>query len=1214
MGDATLQDAYTGMCPPQVSNIEPPEGPETGGIQVTVFGDYLNNVETVLFGSTSAVIIETDPLGQYLICDLPAGTGLVDITLHVPAVGPTVIAQAFTYLPPPQIEYIDPAEGPLAGGNQIEVYGTNLRDTVQVDIGGVHATIVGQVTPTLVSVIVPAGAVPGPVDVAVNDEFGQGDTLASGYLYNALPTIETVAPSTGPAVAGTPVLITGTGFVSEPTVRFGASPAVMVDFTETQINCTAPAGTGTVDVTVDVPVAGTAVKSAAFTYIDPPAPVQIDPADGPVVGGISALIGGTNLAWVTAVRFGDSVASIEGTPADTSIQVTVPASGPGTVDIVVEDLYGQSSTLSAAFTFHAAPQLVSIEPTEGPLAGGGVLTLVGTNFRPTVAVFIGGVSAPIVGDVTPTLVTVLIPEGVSPGLTTVTVQDEFGQGNSLVDQYMYLPLPTITDVVPSAGPIAGGIPVHITGTGFIAQPAVQFGEAEATVSEFTETTVLCTAPAGAGTVDIVVDVPVAGTAVKPSAFAYIDPPAPASIVPNEGLVAGGTSATITGTNLAWVTSVRFGDDTASIETVPAESSVQVTVPASTTGIGLVDITVEDQFGQTGVLADAFTYLPMPPMVTEIYPDVGALAGEAAVTVTGQYFEPDAVVIIGGVAATDIVVHSETMITCTTPAHDEGVVDVTVEQSTGSTAVPVPYTYRPADLVLVSNSPIAMPAEFIDVNIDISNIGEPIAQALAFTMLYEHTVLIPVDDMDTEVDGHQIHTPGAAASATDKSVLSTVLEPGRVAVDVTGTTPAQIGDGALCTLHFRVADTAPRGRTSLDLTEFIAVAELGEPAAVAGIDGEAIVGSQPVIMDIVESTAWVDDTVVIAGSGFDADGSAEVYFDATPAAIDGLTETSITVTVPDQPGGTLDGQAVDVTVLNPAENLSATRGEGFTYVFVPPPPLITGLQPISGPETGSNSVTIEGDYLPDTGNISVTFGDTQASVQSVVDPHMPGSRVTVTVPAYAVGADQPVDVAVTNLTTTDFDVLAGGYTYTAVAPAVQSITPTVGMFATEAAIIGDHFDVDPFTKPTVMFGTVPATVVHSNAAATLSATSIPVIVPNGTGTVDVTVANPDSGLANSLDSAFTYAQPQLVSVTPEAGASVGGTQVNLVGDWFAADAEVTFGDTPALDITVLSPTTITCTTPPGLDTVDVTVSQMSGTAVLPAGFTYVEPLDLETSIR
>jgi IPT/TIG domain len=83
-----------------------------------------------------------------------------------------------------------------------------------------------------------------------------------------LPTVTSVAPKSGPATGGTSVTISGTGFVTGASVRFGATaaPEVKVN-SSSSISAVSPAGADTVDVTVTT-AEGTShiTKSDHFKY------------------------------------------------------------------------------------------------------------------------------------------------------------------------------------------------------------------------------------------------------------------------------------------------------------------------------------------------------------------------------------------------------------------------------------------------------------------------------------------------------------------------------------------------------------------------------------------------------------------------------------------------------------------------------------------------------------------------------------------------------------------------------------------------------------------------------------------------------------------------------------------------------------------------------------------------------------------------------------
>src|SRR5947209_10245093 len=125
------------------------------------------------------------------------------------------------------------------------------------------------------------------------------------------------------------------------------------------------------------------------------------------------------------------------------------------------------------------------------------------------------------------------------------------------------PAPTVTSVSPSSGSTAGGTQVTITGTSLTGASSVRFGSAAATAFTVNgDTSITATSPAGqAGAADVTVIAPGGTSATNPGdQYTYTPPPAAqvTAISPGSGPSTGGTSVTITGTNLAGATAVSFG--------------------------------------------------------------------------------------------------------------------------------------------------------------------------------------------------------------------------------------------------------------------------------------------------------------------------------------------------------------------------------------------------------------------------------------------------------------------------------------------------------------------------------------------------------------------------------------------------------------------------------------------------------------------------------
>lgn len=82
-------------------------------------------------------------------------------------------------------------------------------------------------------------------------------------------------------------------------------------------------------------------------------------------------------------------------------------------------------------------------------------------------------------------------------------------------------------------------------------------------------------------------------------------------------------------------------------------------------------------------------------------------------------------------------------------------------------------------------------------------------------------------------------------------------------------------------------------------------------------------------------------------------------------------------------------------------------------------------------------------------------------------------------------------------------------------------------------------------------------------------------------------------------------PTVTSVSPASGPSAGSTLVTITGTGFTPDSVVDFGVVPGISPAIVSDTSITVTSPPGIGIVDVRVTNMGGTspAVPQDQFTY-----------
>ncbi len=147
-----------------------------------------------------------------------------------------------------------------------------------------------------------------------------------------------------------------------------------------------------------------------------------------------------------------------------------------------------------------------------------------------------------------------------------------------------------------------------------------------------------------------------------------------------------------------------------------------------------------------------------------------------------------------------------------------------------------------------------------------------------------------------------------------------------------------------------------------------------------------------------------------------------------------------------------------------------------------------------------------------------------------------------------------------------------------------------------------------------FGLSPASsvVVHSS-------TSITAISPTqSAGLVDVRVTTGGgTSSTSSADQYNFYDQPQVISVAPARGTTVGGTSVTISGSNFVSGSTtVKFGSTAATSLTFNSSSSLTAVSPAeGAATVNILVTTLGGTsgAVAADQFTYSLTADYHVAV-
>jgi hypothetical protein len=253
--------------------------------------------------------------------------------------------QAFVvdYTPSPTVTGLSPASGPAHGGTVVTVSGTNFAGTTAVDFGTKAGMKMSVVNADTLKVTAPAGT--GTVNVTVTTRGGSsGVSTKDRFSYFNPPTVTRLSPASGPARGGSIVTISGTNLVGASAVHFGAKTGAHLTVVNPDtVKVTAPAGTGTVNVTVTTPGGTSAVSTKdRFSYLNPPTVTKLSPASGSPHGGAVIIVYGTHLTGASAVHFGTKAGTHVTVVNADALKVTTPA-GTGTVNVTVTTPGGTSA-------------------------------------------------------------------------------------------------------------------------------------------------------------------------------------------------------------------------------------------------------------------------------------------------------------------------------------------------------------------------------------------------------------------------------------------------------------------------------------------------------------------------------------------------------------------------------------------------------------------------------------------------------------------------------------------------------------------------------------------------------------------------------------------------------------------------------------------------------------------------------------------------------
>jgi len=1131
---------------PTVNGITTNHGPTTGFTSVTILGSGFTGATAVTFGTVPATSFFIGGDTQIFANAPPGSAGTVDVTVTAGGTASaTSAADRYTYVAPgpPAVDAVDPNHGTSFGGSTVTIYGRGLFGATAVRFGTVQATQFFAFSDSQIVATSPAGTSSVTVDVTVTTPAGTSPAVGADhftYVTPGQPVVDAIAPNTGLAsgstLFGEGTSIYGRNLTGASQVLFGSVAASLSGLggSDTQLSIGIPAElSGTVDVTVTTP-GGTSATSAAdrFTYVTPPTPAvsALGPNSGLSTGVNEVFITGTGLSaarafgfeGLSAVSFGTGCAQNFISLSDNLISVLNPPPGTPntTVDVTVRTLGGTSAVTPAdryTYTTEPTPVVSAVNPSSGLASGGTDVFITGANFRGATAVNFGTASQPVFFQPDDNLMIALTPPGTAGATVDVTVTSPTGtSATSTADHFSYVApaAPTVTAVRPSSGIAAGGMPVFITGSGFLSATSVSFGSTA--VGQFlfcggarfggplacgwvafSDTLIETISPPGtAGTVDVTVGNS-SGTSPISTAdkFTYTATPAPtvSAVSPTSGPSGGGTVVYVSGSNflfsIAAPTTVKFGTTGAGVFPFSDNLIVIGSAPAEGSNPTTVDVTVATAGGTSATsAADLFTYTATPiPVITAVNPSSGPAGANVYITGTGL--------------------------------HTVQTVSFGTFQATPKSVV------RFSDTLLVASSPPG-PTTGSTVDVTATSIAGTSTTSGADQFMYTATP-VPTVTAVSPAGG-----PGAGGTAV--YVTGTAL--GSATAVNFGTTPAS---------RFAViSDTliqvfSPAGTGIVDVTVITA----GGTSATSSADKFTYNAPPPapVVSGLSPSNgpAFGGTSVKISGAYFVAV-SAVKFGTAAAGSFTVNSDMQITAISPSGSG------TVDVTVTTSSGTSATSNVDKFTFT-TPAPPTVTSVLPNSGPASGATPVTIAGTGF--TGATGVKFGTASASFSVTND-----TQIMATSPA----GSGTVDVTVTTPFASSATSSADLFTYLPT-PTITSVVPNVGPLAGGTAVTITGTNLAGATA--LHFGTLTATI-STDTSTQITTTSPAASAP---GTVDVTVTSAGGPSVATAADQFIYG---------DTAAQVSSKQYTLTGNdgttWMDMDpgGGLTLTISPAADATAI----------------------------------------------
>ena len=896
--------------------------------------------------------------------------------------------------------------------------------------------------------------------------------------------------------------------------------------------------------------------------------------------------------------FTGTAATADNTPVATEVLVTFDNSSEGVFD-TLPGFTSNGATITQPLP-PPPPAVVGISPASGPVAGGTTVTITGTGFVNVTAVTIGGRPTSFAVASSTSLTAVTPPGTTGPADVGVTT----GSGTAtLLSGFTYLGPPVVSKIEPNFGPSAGGTTVTISGAGFDSATTVFVAGRPASNVVVTDAATLTavTPPGSSGAADVAVTNSF-GTTNVTAGFLYFSGD---DVIRLNFTYSSREEFIASGWDFLARTSAGGVRDT--------EQHTGLTVSFDQSAHpGVVRIPADAGDLYQGLNNSRNTlFFSLPDGWRSVRMKIRSFAPnadfqQAALVV---YQDDDNYVAVSryfnsGVPGNQLVEFaSETAGTYTVISRSAAPAGSTLylrlDRSTSNNSFQAfisPDGQNWTQLSGSTASTLTQPRVAVVVGANDSTTSFPNADIEWVEMVVVQPPpalqIVPGQLSFSGVAGAPSPSPKTVQIGnTGGGVLSWSVTENATWISVSPSS-GTAGPTSPATITVSVNSSALDPGTYSTVMTISASGAIGSPQTIP-VTLTLSPPAPPTVTDVAPSfgPAAGGTSVTVTGTGFVT--GTTVSFNGVPASnLTLLSATQLTATTPPGSAG-----PANVTVSN--ANGSATLAGGFTYV-VPgtvllsddfndgtldgwtPSPLgnAAGWSITSGALTyngGGHTQLFRGDPAWTDYTLEVSF---RLSSLNNFPGGLRGRLDPTTGAGYAVWL-YPATGQITLFRTTGWNIDSPGLTQLATASGIA-------------------FDTTSFHRLRLTFqGT--SIQVHYDGALVISASD----TTHPTGLVALDVSNQPIAFDNV--SVLFGAPPTVIGVSPTFGPAAGGTSVTVTGTGFVTGTTVSFNGVPASNLTLLSATQLTATTPPGsAGPANVTVSNANGSATLAGGFTYVVP--------